>query len=244
MFELLQGYKDNDGVLHKDFEVRDMNGTDEEAISKGDTKTNGGKIIRVLISRCCTRIGTLNKSDMKESKWVEIIQNLSIADQDLIMLKIREATVGEEIEGNYTCPVSDCKASIDTVIDLDELEIIPFNGVELIEFELPKGITSKDGTILKNGTMRRPKGLDREILDKVARTNIGTANTLMLTRCIVDLEGTKVTDDQVRNLSIKDRRYLMKLLEENKFGVNLDVELTCPQCGEMFKASLNASNFM
>lgn len=243
-FELIQGYRDQDGNIHKEFEVREMNGSDEEAISKNEIKSNGAKVLRTLIARCCTRIGTYNKADMKDSKWIELIQSLSVGDQDYIILKIREISLGEEIESKYECPNSDCKEEIITTVTLDELEITPFDGLFEIPFELPKGFVDKDGNVLKKGKLRHPNGLDREVLDNIARKNVGLANTLMLSRCILELEGIKVYDDLVRNLPMKDRRYLMDILKEHKFGVNLEVEVECPTCYETFKASLNAVNFI
>lgn len=243
-FELIQGYKDADGVIHKEFQVREMNGSDEEAISKKEIKSNGAKILRTLIARCCTRIGTYERDDMKESKWIDIIQSLSVGDQDYIILKIRELSLGDEIESKYECPDPECKESIHTTVTIDELEIEPFDGMFEIPFELPKGYVDKDGKVLKKGKLRHPNGLDREVLDSIARKNVGLANTLMLSRCITELEGIKVYDDLVRSLSLKDRQYLMKLFEEHKFGVKLEVEIECPTCYHTFKASLNAVNFI
>lgn len=243
-FEMLKGYRDENGVVHKEFELREITGADEEAIAKKEIKSNGAKVLRTLLARCCTRIGTLEKSAMKESKWVDIIQSLSVADQDYMVLRLRAISVGEVIESKHVCPNEDCKEEIITSADIDEFEITPFDGIEEIEFELPKGFVDKDGKVLRKGKLRHPNGLDREILDGIARKNIGHANTLMLTRCIVDLEGIKVYDDLVRNLSIKDRNYLLNLIQEHKFGVNLEIDIECPSCYDTFKASLNAVNFI
>lgn len=244
VFELLQGYRDKEGNIHKEFEVREMTGSDEEAISKNEIKSNGAKIIRTIIARCCLRIGNLFKEDMKDAEWVNIIQNLSVGDQDYILLRIREASLGEEIEAKYECADPSCKESIHTTITIDELELVPFDGLHEIPFELPKGFVDKDGNVLKKGKMRHPNGLDREVLDSVLKTNVGRANTLMLSRCITELEGVKVYDELVRNLSIKDRNYLLELFRTHKFGVNLEVEVECPTCYNTFKASLNAVNFI
>ena len=243
-FNLLKGYRDENGIVHTDFEVREMNGADEEAISKKEIKSNGAKILRTLLTRCCIRIGTIEKAEVKESKWTEIIQSLSVPDQDFIILKIREISIGEEIETKYKCPDEDCKEEIIVTSTIDELEVTPFDGEEEIAFELPKGFKDKDGNILRRGKIRHPNGLDREILDGIARKNVGHANTLMLTRCITELEGTKVYDELVRDLSVKDRNYLLKLLQDHKFGVNLEVDVECPSCYESFRASLNAVNFI
>lgn len=243
-FEFLQGYRDKEGNIHSDFELREMNGSDEEAISKPEIKSNGAKVLRTLIDRCCLRIGTLYKSEMKPNKWTEIIQSLSVGDQDYMLLRLRAISLGEEIEAEYDCPVPDCKEKIITTMSVDEIEIVPFDGEWEFEFELPKGAIGKDGEIVKKGKMRHPNGLDREALDNIIRKNQGLANTLMLSRCIIDLGGSKPYDEQIRNLSVKDRNYLLKLLNEHKFGANLEVEVTCPTCYETFKASLNTVNFI
>lgn len=243
-FELLKGYKDENGNIHKDFEIREMNGTDEEAISKKEIKSNGARIIRTLLSRCCLRIGSYEKAEMKDNKWTEIIQSLAVQDQDYMLLKLREVSVGDTIESKHICPDEDCKEEIIVEVDIDELEIKPYDGVDEFEFELPKGYRDKEGNILKKGKLRHPNGLDREILDGVARKNLGHANTLMLTRCITELEGKKVDDDMIRNLSMKDRNYLLEVMKEHDFGVNLVVDVECPTCYETFKATLNAVNFI
>lgn len=243
-FDFVRGYTDKEGTLHSDFELREMNGSDEEAISKAEIKSNGAKIARTLLERCCIRIGSLYKDEIKPQAWREIIQELSVGDQDIMLLRLREISLGEEIETQYECPDRNCKAKIDTIITVDELEIIPYGGQDLIEFELPKGIKDKDGNLIKTGKLRLPNGLDREVLDGVIRKNQGLANTMMLTRCIVELDGAKVHDDFVRNLSMKDRNYLNEVIKENSYGVNTTVEVTCPNCGETFKASLNAVNFI
>lgn len=243
-FEFLAGYIDDEGNLHKDFELREIDGSDEEAISKGEIRSNGAKVVRTLLERCCTRIGTIHKEDVKSNEWREIIQSLYIGDQDIMLLKLRQISLGDTIDTQYKCPVETCKTDINVEVDIDELELMPFSGSREIEFELPKGGTLKDGTVIKNGKMRLPIGLDREVLDGVMRKNIGQANTMMITRLITELEGTKVHNDFVRNLSIKDRNYLLELIKENNFGINLTVEVDCPNCYESFNASLNAVNFL
>ena len=107
VYELLAGYRDENGVVHTEFQVREMTGVEEEAISRNEIKSNGGKVIRTLIERCCTRIGTYEQSALKEREWREIVQSLTVGDQDYIMLKIREVTIGKEIEVAHKCP--NCK---------------------------------------------------------------------------------------------------------------------------------------
>lgn len=233
------------GEVHTDFVIEEIGGEAEEAISKKEIKVNGGKVIRTLLACCVIRIGTLERDNLKKDEWIKIIQELDTGNQDYIMLRLRELSKGTEIElKEHKCANSDCKAKIDTVIDTDELEIIPYNGIDIIEFELPRGFVDKEGNYHKTGKMRRPVGLDREVLDPLARTNIGKANTMMLYRCIVEVEGMKITESDVRNLKNRDRQELFDMLRDNMFGVDFNVEITCPVCGETFTGNLSASNFI
>ena len=99
-FDFVRGYTDESGTTHKDFELREMNGSDEEAISKPEIKSNGAKIGRTLLERCCLRIGTIYKSEVKSQEWREIIQSLAVGDQDIMLLRLREISLGDR---KYVC---------------------------------------------------------------------------------------------------------------------------------------------
>lgn len=241
--EFLRGYKDENGVYHKDFEFREMNGTDEEAIAKPKVKENGSVVTRVLLERCIERIGTINKSDLKPNEWTKIIQSLAIGDQDIAILLIRTESLGEDIDVSHKCPY--CKTKIDTSFSIEEFEYKEYIGFDEIEFELPKGFIDKEGKIHNKGVIRLPLGLDREFLGKLITQNTSKANTLLLTRCIKSLGKVPVTEDTLRVLPIKDRNYLFKKLKELTFGYEMDsFDIECPNCGEDLSISLNQVNFL
>lgn len=245
VFEMLAGYKDENGVTHKEFTLREMTGKDEEAIHKTDVKNNGSKVVTTLLTRCVTSIGTLTpKSVGGRQKWENIIKSLFTGDQDYMLIQLRKISVGEEVELNHVCPNKDCKAKLNTILTLDELEVIPFDGERVIEFELPRGYKDRKGVKHTTGTMRLPTGLDREILTPLAKTNLAKAETVMLTRLCKFDDGAYVDDDVMSSLSIRDREYLQNLLREHFFGVKLETEVTCDSCGESFIGSFNASNFI
>lgn len=242
--EFFRGYKDKEGVYHKEYEYREMDGTDEEAISKPKIKENGALITRTLLERCITRIGSINKEDVKPNEWTLIIQSLAMGDQDSAMMKIRELSIGENIKVSHKCPY--CKTKVNTEYDLGEIPIIPYNGKDEIEFELPRGIANKDGEIQKTGKIRLPLGLDREILQKSFTQNPSVANTLLLARCVVSIGDIPVTDNMLRKLTMKDRNHLFNLLrEELSFGYDVDdFEIECPNCGKDLKIAFNHADFL
>ena len=245
VFEMLAGYKDSDGVTHKEFTLREITGRDEEAIHKSDVKNNGSKVVSTLLTRCVTSIGTLTpKSVGGRDKWENIIKSLFVGDQDYMLLQLRKLSIGEEIEVNHVCPNKECKAKLKTTLHVDELEVVPFSGDRTIAFELPRGYKDKKGVLHTTGTMRLPTGLDREVLTPLAKTNLAKAETVMLTRLCKFDDGAYVDDDVMSSLSIRDREYLQKLLQEHYFGVKLETEVVCDTCGESFNGSFNASNFI
>lgn len=245
VYDLLAGYIDSDGGVHKTFTIREMNGTDEEYINRSDIKSNGAKVATALLTRCVTSVGSLTKKDMKNPKdWENIFKNMLTGDRDKIILEIRRQSIGETIETAHVCPNPECKAKLKTEVSLDELEINEFNGMREIPFVLPKGYTDKKGELHREGMMRRPNGLDSELLTPMAKNNIAKAETLLLTRLCRFDDGTYVDESVMASLSIKDRQYLQKLLAENQFGIEMSVYVTCTQCGEEFKGSLNSTNFI
>ena len=241
-FNLLAGYIDKDGNHHTTFTLREMTGRDEEAISKSDVKQNGAKLIATLLERCVLSIGTITRKSVGGEAWKEVIRELLVGDQDYMLIKLRELSMGGEIEVTHTCPY--CKESLKTLLDVSELDIIPFSGQRAVPFSLPKGYRDKKGVLHREGTLRLPTGQDREILTPIARKNVAQASTLMLTRLCKFEDGLYVTEDIMRDLTVRDREYLQKVLQENLFGINLEIDVTCTGCGEDFKGNLNTTNFI
>lgn len=244
VYDLLAGYRDENGTVHNTFTLREMNGTDEEAIHRGDVKTNGAKMSTVLLTRCVTSIGSITKKGMNPKEWENIIKSLLVGDRDIILMELRRQSIGETIEVTHTCLNPNCKARLKTSVDLDELEIVPFDGLWEIPFELPKGYRDKKGELHRKGIMRRANGLDGEVLTPLAKNNLAKAETTMLTRLCKFDDGVHVDDTVMASLSVKDRNYLQSVMNEHLFGINMTIPVMCDRCGEEFQGSLNQTNFM
>lgn len=243
-FEMLGGYLDSENILHKTFSVREMTGRDEEAIGKPEVKANGSKLASILLQRCVTKIGTLTPQGLGSMRWQEVIRGLYSADQDYILMKIREVSLGKDIEVNHICPNPKCGAKLQTTIGVDDFEIEPFRGKRLVDFELPSGYRDRKGVVHRSGYLRLATGLDREILTPAAKNNMAKAQTTMLTRLIKFNDDTLVTEDVLTDMTTRDREYLQKLLNENSFGVKLTFDVTCDVCGTVFPGNLSSSNFI
>jgi len=241
-FRLLAGYKDSDGTIHDEVVIREMTGADEEAIAKAEVRNNIGKIVTTLLSSCIQRIGTIEKSNIKAAKWEEIINELFLGDRDLILMKIRELTYGNEMSFQTQC--RDCRKSLTIDFTMDELEVRPLkDDPHAISFTLPRGYFDGKETHT-SGTMRLPTGFDQEQLDSVARKNPGLANTTLITRCVTELGSVKLSSKVFREMGQKDRDYLVSHLADKVFGPRFIVNTVCDHCGHEFEAGVNPLNFI
>jgi copper chaperone CopZ len=239
------GYTDKEGVKHTEFEIRDIQGVDEEAISANDVRTNIGRVITVLLANTTVRVGDLTPKEIGKGKWEKIFRDMKMGDRDKLLLELHKLSKGNEMELDMKCP--HCKGKIKHIVDADEdieykeLEV----DVDKIPFELPRGFKNKDGEICKTGYLRLPDGMDQESLDAVARKNPGQANTALLARALIELKGEdSITQAMLRKMSTRDREYLIKLIADSGFGPKYLVEFPCPHCAEDVEAGVHPVNFL
>lgn len=238
---LLAGFVDKSGVVHDTFTYREMNGRDEEAINKADVRSNGAKLVNILVERCVSEIGSLSKKDYG-AQWGTVVRELLGGDLDYIALKIRELSKGKEVEFTHKCP--NCGTKLNTIIETDEFGIKPYMGQRDIPFTLVRGYKDAKGELHKEGVIRLPNGLDREIVTPLFKKNVSTAMTMMLTRLIKFNDGALVTQAGVSEMSVRDRDILEKIIKENTFGIDTVTELVCSSCGQDISGEVGQSNFL
>ena len=239
---MLAGYVDKDGVLHTTFTYREMNGKDEEAISKADVRQNGAKMVNVLVERCVVAIGTLTKKECG-ARWGTIVRELLGGDLDYMAFKIRELSKGKEVEFTHKCP--NCGSKLTTIVSTDEFNIKPYRGQSVIDFTLARGYKDGKKEIHKEGVIRLPNGFDREIVTPLFKKNVSTAMTMMLTRLISFNDGALVTQNLVNEMTLRDRDILEKIIKENTFGVDTTLDnLICSNCGQDISGEVGQSNFL
>lgn len=238
---LLAGYVDSEGRLHDTFTYREMNGRDEEALSKAEVRSNGAKMINTLVERCVVQIGTLTKKECG-AKWGTIVREMLGGDLDYMAFKIRELSKGNEVEFTHKCP--NCGTKINTIINTDEFNIKPYTGQSAIDFTLVRGYKDKNGEVHKEGIIRLPNGFDRETVTPMFKKNMSTAMTMLMAR-LVSINGDRVTQNGISDLSLRDRDILEKIIKENSFGVDTTIEdLMCPSCGQNISGEIGESNFL
>lgn len=108
-------------------------------------------------------------------------------------------------------------------------------------FTLPKGYDD-DGTLHREGTMRLATAADEldPLCDPRVQRNPPYLTVLLLARVITKL-GTlsEVTPEVVEKLFVADIAHLQELYERVNERGSDTIDVTCPDCGEPFEASVH-----
>lgn len=221
------------GVLITDAEVQELTGEHEEALAKA--RGNASRFIRTLLGCGVVSIGD-------EKATPTLLKDLSIGDRETLILGIRRATFGDDVElTGYVC--TGCDTAIDIPISLDAIPVKKLDEPERQVYEVP---LRKGGKAF----VRIPNGHDQEfVLESDALTE-SEQNTLILSRAVIRFEDAdgRVTEVQnrpskVKVLGIADRRALLNWFAEIQPGPQYDeVGFVHEECGKEGSASLSVAD--
>ena len=213
--ELPGGFLDSDGNLIRTAEVRELTGFDEEALAKAATPA---KVMHLLLQRGVVKVG-----DIKPDQ--STFNTLLAGDRDTLLLAIRKATYGVDLDFTVICP--DCGETVDLKIDLDkDVEMKTLAEASDRYFE----VTLRKGTAM----VRLPQGDAQRALLQSEDKTYAELNTLLLRWCVDSINDFPVVgEDSVRVLSIKDREKILEEITKRNPGPQLsEVKKACPSCEE------------
>jgi hypothetical protein len=229
--ELPGGYIGPDKILVREARVRELTGFDEEKLARTDMMKNAAAYITEMLC-----LGVEELAGEKPSR--KVIQSLLIGDRDALMLGIRQATYGDNVEFRLTCPVCDTENMINVVLS-EDVPIIPMDDPLKREFEVP----------LRRGfaTVRLLTGVAQEAFSAdMSKKTTAEVTTVMLAKSVVAINGKPVggrTEDVLR-MSAADRQTVMDFLAEHQPGpqLNKEIPVPCATCGEEFQILLGIPN--
>lgn len=234
------GYIDDNGLVHRDIELLQLSGREEELLADNKAVISAS-LVSTIISRCVSRIGTISPVS------VEVARNLLVADRQYIMLKLREATFGERIQSTIRCPWPDCGKKVDIDFSIRD---IPFREScdkgPLYKMTLSRGAAFEGdkGNACKEVTFRLPNGGDQETVSPYIYDNEGKALTELLKRCIRSIGTADEPEDElVEKLTPLERMEIEKRMEEVAPKAELKMEANCPECGRDFDAPFDLQEF-
>jgi hypothetical protein len=211
------------GEVIKTAEVRELNGRDEEAISKA---TNLGKAVLTILSRGTVKIGDEQASDA-------LLDQLLIGDRDAILLGILKNTFGKKIEiPTYCIGCSDNK-----IVEIDIDADIKF---KVLADPINDRIFTVKGKSVEF-VVRLPNGVvQKEMINNTDKTS-AELSTIVLENTLVKIGDTPVfSKAQVQTLSVLDRRVIIDEINHRAPGPQFDdVTVTCPNCGSEVLVPIN-----
>ena len=221
------GFVTGEGSLVKYAEVRELNGMDEEAISRAGSV---GRALVVMLQRGLVSIGMdkVQKDDLDA---------LLGGDRDAILIGIRRLTFGDDIKFSFPCP--HCNADLDVTVDLSK-------DIPVKELEDPltdrKFVykSEKHGDIV----VSLPTGSTQKKLLENSDKTVAELNTILLSGCVQSINGfPSVGASAVLQLGMADREKLIAEIIDRNPGPRLgEVSTTCEACGEEIPMPLSLAD--
>lgn len=238
--ELPGGFVDETGVLHREAELAQLTGREEELLA-GMSQAATATLVTRILCQSVRRIGTV--SPVTEP----VARRLLIADRQYLLLKLREATFGDRVEGTLVCPWPHCGARVD--IDFSTSGIPVKTCAEpaaayRLELSPEAALEDADGHVHRVITFRLPNGEDQEVLAPYLAENPAQTLALLLERCIVGTEaGWEGGPDLVERLSPRARMEIEQAMEDYAPALVLDMDVECQECHRAFTAPFDLQDF-
>lgn len=214
------GFIDATGALHTEATVRELNGADEEALFKPEVMKNLGRWTQLLIQRGVTRLGPFENPTNNQ------LGTLLLGDRDMLLLAVRKATYGVDLQMGVNCPA--CGEPLEITHDLNNVEVRKMDNP--LERTFPYKLKSGEEVLVTLAV-----GSDQEaILSASANKSLPEICTQLLARCVTK-DGRPLGLEGARGLGIHDRRELMNELTARQPGPQYSkVDLDCGACGKQF----------
>ena len=214
--ELPGGYVDLEGELITKAEVKELTGADEEAVAKSGSS---GKALNVLLTRGLVKLGNREAT-------ADDLDMLLAGDRDAILLGIRRVTFGETSTLRVRC--LSCSDEHETVINLTE--DVPVKRLKDPVGDRTWTMETKLGLV----TVALPNGVtQKKLMENYDKTS-AEINTLLLSGCIVSLDGSpSVGAGTALSLGMADRTRIVDEIIKRNPGPRLgEVKKSCKACGE------------
>jgi hypothetical protein len=219
--ELPGGYINAAGEVIKTAEVRELNGKDEEVISK---TSNLGKAILTILQLGTVKIGNEPATDA-------ILDDLLIGDRDAILLGILKATFGSKINVPIFSNNEQKLVEIDVNADIK---------TKILTDSINQRVFTVKGKTLEY-TVKLPNGIvQKEMINNMDKTS-AELSTIILENTVVRIGETPVySKSQVQALSVVDRRKIIEEINKRAPGPQFeDVVITDPDTGSEVTVPIN-----
>lgn len=207
------------GLINKDghrlalARMRPLTGAEEDWLAANPDMPSALVVTRIL-SSCLVQLDNIAVDR-------DLVRRLLVGDRDFLMLQLRRITLGDQIHAVLSCPV--CSARMDIDFGIQDVKVEPRRQTELTY------TIEHDNRSLR---FRLPVGADQE---EVLPMDREAAVNSLLARCVIrDGEGA---------LSSEDRSAVINAMDRLAPQVDLELNLTCPECSHEFLVPFDTTAF-
>jgi hypothetical protein len=234
------GYVDDDGVLHREVELAPLSGREEELLAEQRPAGNT-TLVTVILSRCVRRLGTISPIP------AALVRRLLVADRQYLLLKLREITLGAQVQATICCPWADCHKKIDIDFSLQDIPVWESQEkgpTYTMELSPEAAYRDEPGQVYRAVTFRLPNGEDQEAVARLVADDAARAFAILLARCIQRVGPWEPPGDaQIRRLSPLAQQEISRQMEAGSPKVELTMEGQCRECGRDFAVPFEPQEF-
>lgn len=192
---------------------RPLTGREEDWLAESGDLPSAVKVTR-LLAEC-----VVSFEDAPVSS--RLMRRLLVGDRDFLMLQLRACTLGDSVQAVLSCPACSQRMDLEFSIASVPVETRPQLGVS--------HAVDVGGRTVR---FRLPSGEDQEA---VLGMELGQAASELLRRCLLDDGGTSP--------DVGEREVIATEMEKLAPRVELELDLTCPECGHEFVSPFDTTAF-
>lgn len=210
------------GETITEIEVRELNGRDEEAISKCRTV---GKALNLIVERGIAKVGDRTPTEMD-------FNSMLAGDRDTALLHIYSVTFGSEVNASRVCVT--CAETVDLTIDLDI-------DIPMRRLDSPSDRYFTVTTSRGEAQVELPTGVTQKALYENTDKSMAELSTLLLANTVTRIGNAQVFGPkQVLDLSIRDRRTIAEEISKRSPGPQVqNIRKDCPACGSEMEVAIS-----
>jgi len=209
--------------------LRAMTGYEEQLIEDRERWANTSALCNEILARCLGAPGSEPDAAAKAS-----VQQLSTAERDAALVKLRRITFGDQVVSQVDCP--ECREVNDVGFDLKQLAL------DVAEICTEIEVTLADGRVAR---LRLPTAGDQADLLDQNLSDAAVRRSWLLARCTQDLAGSSGPFDYrvVHAWDSRARHELEAALESVIPDLDLRMRVTCSHCQHDFSAPFEIGSF-
>jgi len=208
----------DDGRCLSRAELRPLTGREEEWLA-WHAAAPSAFVVTKLLCACLARL-----EDVKPDP--ELVRQLLVGDRDFLILQLRQMTLGEGFAAVLPCPACSARMDVDFLARDVPVERRPQRAA--VYTWHPEGRAERELPV----RFRLPNGADQEA---VAEMPLAEAVKALLARCLIDDGGAPLANGEHTALIAEMDRLAPQL--------ELDLDLTCPECGHSFVTPFDTTTF-